>query len=84
MSFIAYNEDGSAYVWAEHRGRLEKRSVTLGEYNDMMGTVNVLDGLTEEDYIAFPDETLCREGVSTTHAEPEEETDASVPEGGAL
>lgn len=84
MSFIAYNEDGSAYVWAEHRGRLEKRSVTLGEYNDMMGTVNVLDGLTEEDYIAFPDETLCREGVSTTHAEPVEEADAAVPEGGAL
>lgn len=68
MAFICYDDDGSAYVWAENgRGKLEKRIVTLGQPNDMMGTVSVMDGLTEADYIAFPDYELCKEGAPTTH-----------------
>ena len=74
MAFICYEEDGTAYVWAENRSRLEKRQVTLGETNDMTGTVEILEGLTESDYIAFPDMELCRNGVSTTHSAPTEET----------
>ena len=27
----------------------------------------MVDGLTEDDYIAFPDEKFCRVGASTTH-----------------
>ena len=68
MAFICYDEDGSTYVWAENnRRKLEKRTVTLGATNDMMGTVSIIDGLTAEDYIAFPDYELCKEGVPTTH-----------------
>jgi hypothetical protein len=68
MAFICYNDDGSAYVWAENgRGKLEMRAVTVGDFNDMMGTVNIIEGLTEEDYIAFPDPELCKEGVPVTH-----------------
>lgn len=68
LAFICYDDDGSAYVWAEGgRGKLEKRIVTLGEPNDMMGTVSVTGGLTEADYIAFPDYELCQEGAPTTH-----------------
>lgn len=66
-AFFCFEEDGSAYVWAEKRNKLEKRAVTLGEYDPMTDTYQVLEGLTEEDYIAFPDSELCREGVSTTH-----------------
>lgn len=68
MAFICYNDDGSAYVWAENsRGKLEKRAITLGDFNDMMGTISVIEGLAETDYIAFPDGELCQEGASTTH-----------------
>lgn len=83
MSFVCYEEDGvSAYVWAENRGRLEKRPVTLGEADPMAGTVAVLEGLTAEDYIAFPDETLCTPGAPTTHTFVAEETQAPpAPEG---
>ena len=82
MSFLCYGEDGSVYVWAENRGKLEKREVTLGEMNDMMGTVDILEGLTEADYIAFPDPELCREGATTTHSEPVQEADeAAAAEG---
>ena len=68
MAFICYDDAGNAYVWAEgSRSKLEKRIVTLGDMNDMMGTVSVIEGLTETDYIAFPDYELCQEGVPTTH-----------------
>ena len=68
-AFIAYEEDGSTYVWAENRNKLEKRTVTLGEYDMMTDTYEILDGLTEEDYIAFPDYELCKAGAPTTHSE---------------
>lgn len=68
-AFIAYEEDGSTYVWAENRNKLEKRPVTLGEYDMMMDTYEILEGLTEEDYIAFPDYELCKVGAPTTHSE---------------
>ena len=68
-AFICYEEDGSAYVWAENKGKLEKRSVTLGEYNAMTDAQEILTGLSMEDYIAFPDEQ-CREGAGTTREEP--------------
>ena len=32
---LCYNEDGTTYVWAENRGKLEKRTVELGDYNMM-------------------------------------------------
>ena len=86
MTFLAYEEDGTPYVWAENRGRLEKRTVTLGNMDEMTGLVSVLEGLTAQDYIAFPDAAVCREGASTTHSAPVEEdaqaADMPVAEGG--
>ena len=70
-AFICYEEsDGSTYVWAEKRGKLEKRPVTLGEYNMMNDSYVVESGLTEADYIAFPDYELCYEGAPATRTEP--------------
>lgn len=71
-AFIAYAEDGSTYVWADNRGKLEMRTVTLGEYNMMNDTYAITAGLSEEDYIAFPDPELCTEGAPTTQVAPEE------------
>ena len=42
----------------------------------MTDTVVITGGLTEEDYIAFPDASLCVEGAPTTH------TDNTLAEGG--
>lgn len=72
-AFIAYEEDGTTYVWADKGGRLEKRNVTLGEYNMMNDTFEILSGLAEEDFIAFPDPELCTEGAPTTKVEPASE-----------
>ena len=80
-AFICYEEDGSAYVWAENRGKLEKRTVTLGEYNPMTDAQEVISGITMEDYIAFPDET-CQEGASTTREQPVTPETEAAAEGG--
>lgn len=76
-AFICFDEDGSTYVWAEKGGKLEKRTVTIGEYEPMMDSYAILDGLDEKDFIAFPDPELCVEGASTTHEQPAVEE--SVP-----
>lgn len=42
-----------AWVWAQNKnGKLEKRKVTLGEYDPYLDTYVVLSGLTMDDYIA--------------------------------
>ena len=69
-AFLCYNEDGTVYVWAERSGKLEKRTVVPGEMNFMQNTVEILEGLTEDDYIAFPDPETCVEGAPTTRNEP--------------
>lgn len=76
-AFVVMNDDGSAYVWAEKNGKLEKRTVTLGAYDDVTGTYAVTDGLSEADYVAYPDEN-CVEGAGTTREKPAE----TIPEDG--
>ena len=69
-AFVAYDDMGNPYVWADNAGKLEKRTVSVGEYDMMNDTFEILSGLTEEDYIAFPDPELCAEGAATTRTEP--------------
>ena len=40
--------------------------MTLGGYDEMQMAYEILEGLTAEDYIAFPSET-CVAGAVTTH-----------------
>ena len=87
-AFLCYNEDGSAYVWAEKGGKLEKRAVTLGEYDPMTDVQKITEGLSLEDYIAYPDPELCQPGAPTTHDQPVVETEPVmepvVEEGGGM
>lgn len=58
-AYFINDADSSPWVWAQSSsGKLEKRSVTLGEHDADLDTYVVTDGLTAADYIAFPDETL--------------------------
>ena len=59
--------DGDAWVWAESAdGRIEKRSVELGDYDEDQMTYEIVSGLTAEDYIAFPSDDI-KEGAPTAH-----------------
>lgn len=62
--FIADADTAEPYVWvADEKKRLEKRSVTLGKYDDALLEYEIVDGLTEDDCIAFPAEGL-EEGMN--------------------
>jgi HlyD family secretion protein len=64
--YIVDTDTASPYVWAANeKERLEKRSVVLGEYDEALGEYEIVSGLMEDDYIAFPDDTL-EEGLPTT------------------
>lgn len=65
-SFLCYDEEGNTYVWADNQGKLEKRTVELGEHDMMRDAYQILSGLEDSDYVAFPDETVCIEGAPTT------------------
>lgn len=58
-------QEENPFVWvANSLNRLEKRVVELGEYDANLDQYQILSGLTEEDYIAWPVEGLY-EGVAT-------------------
>lgn len=58
-------EDENSFVWADNgKNRLEKRKVELGEYDPEMMAYQIVSGLTQEDYIAYPMSSMY-EGVTT-------------------
>ena len=66
-SYFIGDVETSPYVWAaDSRDKLEKRKVTLGEYDPMMDTYFIESGLTAEDYLAFPEEGL-EEGAPVSY-----------------
>ena len=61
---------GEAFVWADDgNGKLMKKPVVLGEYDPMMDEYQILSGLTENDYIAFPMEGLYEGMITVTDQE---------------
>ena len=68
--FLTDIEEGKASVWAQNKnGKLEKRALTIGAYDEMMGTYEILSGLDASDFIAYPDETL-KEGMTCVEFDP--------------
>ncbi len=88
-AYYISDTDSSPWVWAQSKsGKLEKRTLTLGEYNAELDTYPVLSGLTASDYIAFPDDTL-RAGLpcvsyDDSTFEPEEDSAGGLTDTGAL
>ena len=65
--YIVDVDTGSPYVWAEGtNGKLEKRNIELGEYDQEMDQYPVISGLALTDYIAFPSEE-CKAGATAEH-----------------
>lgn len=64
--YIVDADTENPYVWAaDENKKLEKRSVVLGQYDDTLGEYEIADGLTKNDCIAYPSDTL-EEGMPTT------------------
>lgn len=76
-SYYLVMDDGDPYVWADNgKGKLEKRVVELGEYDENLDEYQIVSGLTEDDYIAYPMPGLY-EGVTIVYNA--EEVDYSSP-----
>ena len=72
--YLVEAEGDTAYVWAENdRNKLEKRKVSIIVYDIDMGMYQIESGLTADDHIAFPDESL-KEGL------PCQEFDDVIPQ----
>lgn len=70
-----YLIDGEPYVWAaNNRDALEKRELILGEYDFEMDEYQILSGLSETDYIAFPEPTL-EAGMAVSYYDEEAEAE---------
>ncbi|MGI5888685.1 MAG: HlyD family efflux transporter periplasmic adaptor subunit, partial [Oscillospiraceae bacterium] len=80
-SYFICDIDSQPYVWKSENGRLRKAYVTLGSYYEATDEYDVTDGISLEDYIAFPEEGLT-EGMKTTteYVVPEEEYDGTESE----
>ena len=84
MYYLDYEDNGDAFVWAAGSGdKLEKRTVTLGAFDDMMGTYEIVDGLELTDYIAFPEEGL-EEGRPGEKFDPSSFSDGGSMEAEAI
>lgn len=65
--YIVDADTDSPYVWAEgSNGKLEKRDVELGGYDEEADQYPVISGLALSDYIAFPSED-CASGAKAEH-----------------
>lgn len=72
MDLLYSDETGliTANVWVVNEEyRLEKRAVTLGDYDMNTGSYYVLEGLGESDYVANPAAPGCKEGAEVTNPE---------------
>ncbi len=80
-AYYLFDMNGSeASVWARGGdGRLEKRTVALGQHDEMLDTWIITSGLDLRDWIAFPAEN-CKEGAETSEFDENAfETDPGMP-----
>lgn len=75
-SFIVSDDNGNSYVWVSERGKLKKRKVELGKSDEETHTTKIKSGLSEDDYIAWADDSYS-EGMKTT-TEYQTETDGDA------
>lgn len=69
--YIEGVDTSEPYVWAtDGKKHLEKRTVVLGQYDENLGEFEILSGLSEDDYVAYPESGL-EEGFPTTTNEDE-------------
>lgn len=61
---IDMTDSSNPFVWADNNGKLEKRPVKLGGYDEDLMEYEIVSGITLEDSLAMPEERLT-EGMIT-------------------
>ena len=73
------DQDGKSCVWIDKKGKLKLQEVELGDYSEDSFSYQILSGLTEDDYIAWPMEEH-HEGMKTISVDSFAIDDAEVLE----
>ena len=82
--YVLGSEEEGYYVWAANAdNEIEKRTVTVRSFDEMLYCYVIAEGLTAEDRIAFPDDSI-REGAPVTDTMPEPSNPDMPMEGGEL
>lgn len=69
-SYYILQEDGKFFVWKRDKdAKITKAEITVGDYDMERDTYPVLSGLTEDDYIALPMDTIEEGNPTTTNYE---------------
>lgn len=69
-SYYILQEDGKFFVWKRDKDeKITKAEITVGDYDMERDTYPVLSGLTEDDYIALPMDTIEEGNPTTTNYE---------------
>lgn len=58
-SYYVFTEGSTSYVWAANaQNRIEKREISIGQYDDEMSEYEILSGITNDDRLAVPSDNL--------------------------
>lgn len=57
-SYIVPEGENTGYVWCEKNKKLTKCTVSLGKYDENDMTYEIKSGLSKDDFIAFPDDSI--------------------------
>ena len=68
VAYIRKDVNDKYYVYKDNNGKLQKQYVTIGQI-DSGYVMEVKEGLSSEDYIAFPYGKKVREGTKTNISE---------------
>ena len=67
--YIVDADETDPYVWVMNdKNKLEKRTVILGNYDEGLCEYEIVDGVTTDDYLAYPSDSL-EEGMPATTSE---------------
>lgn len=82
--YVLGSEEEGYYVWAANADdEIEKRAVTVGAFDEMLYCYVITEGLTAEDRIAFPDDSI-QAGAPVTDTMPEPSDPETPVEGGEI
>ena len=77
-AYFINDTETDPWVWISNKhDKLEKRKISLGDFNEDSFEYIVENGLSTEDYIAFPQEGL-KSGMRTTKTQEPEEYDSAM------
>lgn len=82
--YVLGSEEEGYYVWAANAdNEIEKRAVTVASFDEMLYCYVITEGLTAEDRIAFPDDSI-QAGAPVTDTMPEPSDPETPVEGGEI